>query len=170
LFGVLPQAGLLCVMEALEKEVKLNESSLESLYSLSWEMLSEMHRAGITIGSHTKTHAILTKESQPKVLEELTGSRQQLEKRLGVAIQHIAYTDGQFDTKTLSAVAASGYRFGYTTCHHRNPRYPVLTIPRHILWETSCMDVLGRFSSSMMNCHVNGVFKLIDRCRDNHGT
>jgi len=168
LLKVLPQAGLRCVMEALENEIKLNESTLKSLYPLSWEMLAEMNRAGITIGSHTKTHSILTNESQPNVLEELTDSRQQLEKKLGVVTQHIAYPDGRFDTKTLSAVAAAGYRFGYTICQHRDPRYPFLTIPRHVLWEYSCLDVLGQFSSSIMSCQANGVFKLVDRCRQDH--
>jgi peptidoglycan/xylan/chitin deacetylase (PgdA/CDA1 family) len=154
-------------METLENEVKLDESKLKSLYPLTWEMVSEMHRAGMTIGSHSKTHALLANESEPKVLEELTDSRQLLEQRLGVPVRHIAYPDGRFDAKTLSAAAASGYRFGYTICQHRDSRYPLLTIPRHVLWEKSCMDWLGRFSPSMMSCHVNGVFKL-NHCDRDH--
>jgi peptidoglycan/xylan/chitin deacetylase (PgdA/CDA1 family) len=167
LLRVIPQAGLRCLIEALENEISLDESKLNSLYTLNWDMVSEMQRTGITIGSHSKTHALLANESQPKVMEELTDSRQTLEKRLGKPIRHIAYPDGRFDQNTLNAAAASGYRFGYTICQHRDSRHPLLTIPRHVLWENSCIDMDGRFSPAIMSCNVNGIFKL-NHCEKNH--
>jgi hypothetical protein len=102
-----------------------------------------------------------------KVLEELTDSRQELEKRLEIPIRHIAYPDGRFDAKTLNAAAASGYRFGYTICQHRDPHYPLLTIPRRVLWENSCMDQHERFSPAIMSCHASGIFK-VNHCGQDH--
>jgi peptidoglycan/xylan/chitin deacetylase (PgdA/CDA1 family) len=77
------------------------------------------------------------------VREKITGSRQALEKRLGVPIQHFAYPDGRFNRAVVAAVAAPGYRFGYTTCLHRDSAGPSLTIPRIVFWENFC---LGRGS------------------------
>lgn len=168
LLAALPQADIYRLIEALEAEVRIEESALEGLRPLNWEMLSEMHHTGMTIGSHTKTHVLLTNESQQKVLEETAGSRQELERRLGITIKHFAYPDGRFNTATVSAVAAAGYRFGYTTCQHRDPHYPLLTIPRRLLWENSCLDALGHFSSVIMSCQVNGVLDFVARCRQDH--
>lgn len=168
LLEALPQGEIERIIEALEARVELKEGELEELRPLSWEMLAEMQRAGITVGSHTRTHAILTNESRRKVIEEAEGSRRALEARLGIAISHFAYPDGRFDSASVAAVAASGYRFGYTTCPHRDANYPLLTIPRKLLWERSSLDALGRFSSAIMSCQVNGAFDLVAGCRQNH--
>jgi len=49
-------------------------------------------------------------------------------------------------TPSVQLPRTSGFQFAYTTCRHRLPTYPHLTIPRKLLWENSCMDSLGRFS------------------------
>lgn len=164
----LPQVGVRQVIAALEAQVEMEESAPEAHRSLSWEMISEMHRAGITIGSHTVTHAVLTNEGSGRVRDEVAGSRRELGDRLGTNIDHIAYPDGRFDASTVRAVAASGYRFGYTTCWHQHPDYPLLTIPRKLLWEKSGLDALGRFSGAIMSCHVNRVFDFGSRCSQDH--
>jgi peptidoglycan/xylan/chitin deacetylase (PgdA/CDA1 family) len=169
LLDSLPQDAVQHVMEALEAETQLNETALREFHPLSEEMLSEMHRSGITIGSHTKTHALLTNESREKILDETAGSRRELEKRLGVEIRHFAYPNGQFNPAVVGAVAAAGYRFGYTSCRHRDPRYPLLTLPRHLFWEESCLDTAGRFSEAVLSCHTSGIFRFTAACRRNHG-
>jgi peptidoglycan/xylan/chitin deacetylase (PgdA/CDA1 family) len=170
LFTALPQAELYRVIGALEAEVKIDESSLKELHACSWDMLAEMQRAGVTIGSHTQTHALLTNERWHKVLDETAGSRQVLESKLGIVIKHFAYPNGSFNAAAVRAVAMSGCRFAYTTCLHRDPHYPLLTIPRKLLWENSCLDVLGRFSPSIMGCQVNGTIEFAVHCKQDHGT
>jgi peptidoglycan/xylan/chitin deacetylase (PgdA/CDA1 family) len=164
----LPPTEIHRVAEALEAEVGTDEEALKGCLPLNWEMLSEMHRTGITIGSHTKTHVWLTRESPERMTEEIAGSRQELERRLGVAIQHFAYPDGRFNPAVVDAVAASGYRFGYTTCPHRDHRHPSLTLPRLVLWENFCLDSFGRFSPAILSCHVNGIFRFSTGCRRSH--
>jgi len=168
LFTALPQAQLDRVNEALEAEVAIDESALKELHACSWDMLAEMHRAGVTIGSHTQTHALLPNECWHKVLDETAGSRQVLERKLGITSNHFAYPNGSFSAAAVRAVAVSGYRLAYTTCRHRDPTYPLLTLPRKFLWENSCMDALGRFSSSIMSCQAHGVFDSVARCRQDH--
>ena len=36
------------------------------------------------------------------------------------------------------------------------------------LWENSCLDALGRFSSPIMSCQAHGVFDVFARCRQDH--
>jgi peptidoglycan/xylan/chitin deacetylase (PgdA/CDA1 family) len=168
LLQALPQADLFRVIDALETKVGIPERILEDLRPLNWAMLAEMLRAGITVGSHTQTHALLPNESFSKVLDETFLSRQEIERRLVVRADHFAYPCGRFNPLVVSAVAAAEYRFAYTICRHRDPIHPRLTIPRVMLWENSCLGALRAFSPAVLSCHVNGIFAPSDACRQNH--
>lgn len=160
----LSQPDICRVIEALEAQVTIEESKLKELHPLTWEMVFEMHRAGMTIGSHTRTHALLPNERWERVLDETASSRRALERILGTSIIHFAYPDGRFNAATVNSVAEAGYRFAYTTCCHRNPVHALLTIPRTILAETSCMDALGNFSPSIMSCVAHRAFDFAYQC------
>jgi peptidoglycan/xylan/chitin deacetylase (PgdA/CDA1 family) len=164
----LSRADVRLIIDALEDEVGFDEGAARSLFPMTWDMLARMQRAGVVIGSHTRTHAWLTLEDREEALDELCGSRRELESRLGTTVRHFAYPDGRFDKETAGMVAAAGYRFGYTTCSHRDPNYPLLTIPRRMLWQNSCLDARGRFSPAILSCHVRGVFDLLHGCEQDH--
>jgi len=168
LLTTLCQEELARVLAALEERLSIDTDRLDGLKPLTWAMLAEMQRGGITVGSHTRTHALLTRESPSRMLEETVGARQALEERLGVPIDHFAYPDGAFNTETVEAVARAGYRFAYTTCHHRDRRHPLLTIPRCVLWENSCLDPGGRFSAAVASCVTSGIFHFASGCRHRH--
>jgi len=137
--------------------------------TLTWEMIDEMRSAGVTFGSHSRTHALLTHESPKRMRDEILGSRQTLEARLKTRVDHFAYPDGRFDSSTLIATAGAGYRFGYTVCGHRDPKFPLLTLPRRILWERACVDARGAFSGAVLACLIGGVFDVLSPCRLTHG-
>src|SRR5207253_3153774 len=80
-----------------------------------------------------------------------------------------AYPDGRFDVNTASAVAST-YQYAYTTCQHQLSEFPLVTIPRKILWEHSCTDAQGRFSPAVMSCLAVGMFDLISKCGHRHGS
>jgi len=156
------------VTDILEEKLQSKEDALDSMKPLNQAMLAEMVQSGITIGSHTQTHILLTKESRFTVQQELEGSRRDLETKLGMPIRHFAYPDGRFDHRTVQAVAAAGYRYAYTTCRHRDPHYPLLTIPRKILWENSCLDASGSFSPDVMSCQMSHLFDFLPGCGQDH--
>lgn len=164
-----PQAEIVRMIGALESRIGLNPYPADEMAPLKWEMISEMIAAGMTIGSHTKTHPALTNERRDKVIEEVGESRERLKEKLGIEIKHFAYPDGRLSPDVVGAVRASGYRYAYTTCRHRDPVRPLLTIPRKVLWENSCADTLGCFSPAIMSCHANGVFDLAFGCPHDHG-
>jgi peptidoglycan/xylan/chitin deacetylase (PgdA/CDA1 family) len=168
LLATLPQFELHCLVEALESEIGIEKDALEPHRSLTWEMVVEMHRAGITIGSHTKTHAVLINENWDKIFDEVKGSHAELERKLGTEIKHLAYPDGQFNAAAIMATTTSGYRYGYTTCRHRDPIHPFFTIPRVLLWENACLDSRGRFSPPILNCLLRGLFDFRLACDRDH--
>jgi peptidoglycan/xylan/chitin deacetylase (PgdA/CDA1 family) len=131
-------------------------------------MLEEMQRAGFTIGSHTASHALLTNESMMDILRELISSQSELKVRLGGATPYFAYPDGRFHGQAVRAVKSCRYDFAFSTCLHRDPEYPLLTVPRKVLWEKSCIDPFGSFDPSVMECLIARVFDFMSPCRKNH--
>jgi peptidoglycan/xylan/chitin deacetylase (PgdA/CDA1 family) len=161
-----PWYGLQRVIRALESEDSMPEHAFSP--SITWEELDRIRRAGIVVGSHTRTHIVMTNETRNRVIDEAAGSRQELERRLGAPVRHFAYPSGIYNAASVSAVAAAGYRFGYTTCAHRSSEHPLLTVPRTLWWEGSGLDSNRALSESIMSCQVNGAFELVAGCRQNH--
>ena len=164
----LPRWDVTRVADALEERIGVDPEAGGDMLPLTWEMLARMQRGGMTIGSHTRTHAWLTRASAAELTDEVEGSRRTIEARLGTTVAHFAYPDGHFDGRTVRAVAGTGYRFAYTTCGHRDPYRPMLTIPRRLLWQNSCLDGGGSFSPAVMRCQVSGVFELAAPCGQAH--
>ena len=165
----LPQDRIEKILAALEQEVHVEQSVFDEMSPLSWEMIAEMHRSGFTIGSHTMTHALLSRESPPRAHAELLGSKQALEGKLNCEVKHFAYPDGRFNSSVVNAVKSSGYHYAYGICRVRDPRYPLLTIPRKVLWEGACLNAFGQFSPAVMDCHANWAFDSLHRCEHDHG-
>ncbi len=161
-------AALQQLMNHLEGEDPISEADLAPSYSVTWEMLDRIQRVGVIVGSHTKTHPLLANESADRVMEEAAGSRAELEARLRTDVQHFAYPSGVFNTTSVNAVAAAGYRFAYTTCTHRSTQYPLLTVPRGLLWENACLDGNRAFSGAIMRCQVQRAFELVAGCKQAH--
>jgi len=136
--------------------------------SVSWANIDEMRRAGVTIGSHTKTHAWLANESNEKAFEEIAESKAELERRLGAPADHFAYPGGQFTPPVVEMVARAGYRYAYTACEHHDSTHPSLTIQRLLLWEGSSIGADGRFSSVILNCQTHGLWPPARRCERVH--
>lgn len=166
LLGSLDQEALAGICATLELEFGTGGPVPRSL---SWDEVARMSRAGLTVGSHTITHALLTRESADRVIRETAASRAEIESRLGVRVGHFVYPDGCFDAAAVRAVAAAGYRYAYTGCRHRDATYPLLTLPRRVLWEGSTLGALGRFSADVLSGQINGIFDLADRCPGEHG-
>ena len=165
----LPQSAVESLATVLEKTIPPDPNILEEMAPLTWSMIEEMHRNGITIGSHTVSHALLTGESTNRIQYELRLSKQTLESRLKSTVKHFAYPDGRFNPAVVQAVQAAGYRYAYGICRTRDSVYPLLTIPRKVLWEKACVDAMGRFSPAVMNCQVYWAFDDVARCEHDHG-
>ena len=168
LLNTFPQSTLEKVIARLEAGGPCRADRCEEMAPLTWDMIQTMHRDGITIGSHTQSHRLLTKESADVALSELSESRRILQQRLGAPIEHFAYPDGRFNPMVTQAVNTAGYRYAYGICRSRDEKLPLLTIPRKVLWERSCLNAFGQFSSVIMNCHAYGAFDTKGHCEHDH--
>jgi peptidoglycan/xylan/chitin deacetylase (PgdA/CDA1 family) len=169
LLKTLPREKVEQIIAALESTVPFDKSIMREFVPLTWDMIETMHRSGITIGSHTKSHTLLTAEKLETATTELKESKAMIESRLKARIDHFAYPDGRFNPPVVGAVNSCGYQFAYSICRRRDAQRPLLTIPRKVLWERACLNAWGRFSPSVMTCHANGVFDPEDRCDHDHG-
>ena len=79
----------------------------------SWEELAELQRNGVAVQAHGVTHAALSSLGEDAVRDELTGSKIQLEERLGSPVQVFAYPYGDAGHPLLQRLLPSlGYRAG----------------------------------------------------------
>lgn len=95
--------------------LKPNTSDLEKSKVMSWDQVIEMSENGMEIGSHTKTHPILTKLSNEEKREEIVGSKNIIEEKTGKSCIVISYPVGgkdAYDEKIIKYVKGAGYEFG----------------------------------------------------------
>jgi len=166
--NTLTHGEIAAALDWLEARIPL-PSDVEAMAPLTWDMIRSMQAAGMTIGSHTARHCLLSIETVETARNELMRSKETLERQLGVPVKHFAYPDGRFSPAITEAVNDAGYKCAYGTCQSRDSRFPLLTIPRKVLWERSCLNALERFSASIMNCHANWLFDHRNRCEHDHG-
>jgi len=138
--------------------------------TVTWEMVHDIRRRGFTIGSHTRTHVSLPVESPERIAAELQESKAELESHLGEPIDHFAYPGGHFNSSVVDAVARAGYRFAYTACRHDDPRSPLLTIHRLLLWQGSSVNGDGEFIPEILSCQAHDLWPPARRCERVHGS
>jgi peptidoglycan/xylan/chitin deacetylase (PgdA/CDA1 family) len=86
------------------------------LRNMTWSDLESLLEQGHMIGAHTRTHARLSQVAESGLESEIVSCGDTLERRLGVPIEHFAYTFGDlasFGAKPF-AIARSRYRFIYS--------------------------------------------------------
>ena len=81
---------------------------------LTWDQLREMEQNGITMQSHTVTHAPLPELPDDRIREELVESKKQAEVELGHPIEFIAYPTGVHDLHIVGIAKEAGYKGGFT--------------------------------------------------------
>jgi peptidoglycan/xylan/chitin deacetylase (PgdA/CDA1 family) len=136
--------------------------------AMTWPMVRQMQRDGFIIGSHTRSHVALPKESAATTADELIESKRDIEHQLGESVDHFAYPGGQFTPAVVEALERAGYRYAYTACPHSDARYPALTIERLLLWEGSSVDAAGEFSPAILECQAQDLWPPARVCRRCH--
>ena len=96
------------------------------LKSLSWDQLATLRDEGVEIGAHTASHQNLRdpRGKSPEAYEawlhdEIIGSKQILEKKLGVRCAVFAYPEGRYNTKVLDVVKAADFDASFTVYGQR---------------------------------------------------
>lgn len=82
---------------------------------LGWEEVEEMARHGISFGSHTKSHAIITQINTDKIIEELSVSKMAVENYTRKPVRFFSYPNGYYHERHIELVKNAGY-IGAFTC------------------------------------------------------
>lgn len=76
---------------------------------LSWEQILRLRADNIRLGAHTRTHCSLPDVPDDEAMEEIEGSRDDLERRLRTAVNAFAYPYGRYDDRAVAAVNRTGF-------------------------------------------------------------
>jgi peptidoglycan/xylan/chitin deacetylase (PgdA/CDA1 family) len=88
---------------------------------MTWTQVRELHRAGVSFGSHTVTHPQLGRVNRMQQQNELRYSKSAIEDRLGVAVESFAYPfafpehNRTFTRQLREDLEMCGYRNGVCT-------------------------------------------------------
>lgn len=91
-------------------EFFVNTSTVGTPGYISWRQIAEMHRAGMSIQSHSHDHVALSPLPRIALERQLMTSKQMLEDRLGTAVDYLAAPYGLWNQRVLDAAQAVGYR------------------------------------------------------------
>jgi peptidoglycan/xylan/chitin deacetylase (PgdA/CDA1 family) len=83
--------------------------------SVSPEEAKELVRLGFTVGSHSSTHAIVTRESAERARAEIEESRKTLCEWIEQPVLHFAYPNGNASDETEKLTRSAGYEAAWTT-------------------------------------------------------
>ena len=105
---------------------------------MSVQQLAELNARSFDIGAHSRTHVDLRGCSGDQLVDEVRGSRADLEEWLGAPVAAFAYPYGALDARIQRAVRDAGFTIGVTT--HRawvRPGSDALALPRNFAGEYS---------------------------------
>jgi peptidoglycan/xylan/chitin deacetylase (PgdA/CDA1 family) len=82
------------LLERLEVNEKLGRHFGERVM-LNWDEVQEMRKDGITIGSHSHTHPILSRMPIQKAKDEILNSKKVVEKNVNIEVKHFSFPNGR---------------------------------------------------------------------------
>ena len=82
---------------------------------LMWGELKQMMANGFDVGSHTMRHAYLPDLKPEDQWKEITGSKESIERNLGIKLKYFCYPSGGFNETIKDMLKKSGYEGACTT-------------------------------------------------------
>ncbi|MCC9621257.1 polysaccharide deacetylase family protein [Thalassospira sp. MA62] len=95
--------------------VFVSTEQIDAGYSnyMTWDMVRELARDGVTIGGHSQNHAHLPDLDIDGVKQELAHSAQRFEEELGFVPDLFAYPYGEANADVIAAVKDAGYKAAF---------------------------------------------------------
>jgi peptidoglycan/xylan/chitin deacetylase (PgdA/CDA1 family) len=84
---------------------------------MTWDMLREMHEAGMDIEVHGREHLSMAGQGHDWLVYHLLGPAEAIEVRLGYRPRFLAYPSGQYDQDVIFTARQIGYWGAVTTVH-----------------------------------------------------
>jgi peptidoglycan/xylan/chitin deacetylase (PgdA/CDA1 family) len=109
---------------------------------LIWPEVRALHEAGMEIGSHSRTHSRLPDVEEKVLLDELVGSKREIEAGLGAPVDLFAYPYNSVRARIEGAVLSAGYRAAVAGQDHGG-RNVVALYRIGVYRETSPQELVG---------------------------
>jgi peptidoglycan/xylan/chitin deacetylase (PgdA/CDA1 family) len=124
---------------------QLGEQPARSPVVLSWNQLRQLANDGVTLGSHTRTHPILTQISPIQIREEIKGSQQDLKKEIGHALPIFCYPYGDHNNLVASILKQEGISLAFTVLpgENRLASADLLRLRRTTIWPRTTLPIFG---------------------------
>ena len=127
-----PEADLRTAVDTLCCDHTVDPAALVERYCLDWPGIEALARHPlVTVGAHTLSHPMLAKHAEGTARREIGEGRAVLERRLGRAVQHLAYPVGDpasAGAREFRLACEAGYASAVTTrpgllfpAHDRHP-------------------------------------------------
>lgn len=142
-------------MSALEAAVG-GEQVPDWASMMSWEQITELHRAGHEIGSHSMTHPLLPDLSDERLNDEISASRLRLASATGGEVASFCYPNGSYDARCLKAVRAAGYECAVTTTPGLNRKTSPFELRRSDMDYARLESRTGEFSKERLLLRLSG--------------
>lgn len=109
-------ATIFVITGLIEGKIQLSRyrKNPQSARPLSWEMLRELKRGGVEIGSHSLTHRELTGLSRSEAEREIEESARLIREKTGVNPEWFSYPRGKFNPELIELARPAGYRGAVT--------------------------------------------------------
>ncbi|HEX3094695.1 MAG TPA: polysaccharide deacetylase family protein [Candidatus Angelobacter sp.] len=141
--------GVLQSMSALQAVTTVDRT-------MTWQQIEELQSGGVTFGSHTSTHEILTTIPAAQAEKEIISSRRLIQEKLKVPCSLFSYPNGDCSDQVRGLVAAAGYKFAFLNLDPGvwTRDCDPLLIPRVNVCEYHLVDAKGNFSPLIFNYAV----------------
>jgi peptidoglycan/xylan/chitin deacetylase (PgdA/CDA1 family) len=124
-------------------EVEIPSLQLQGQELMTWAQIIEVSRNGITIGSHTHEHTILSRQSSSEMKKQIRMSKKILERKINKKVESIAYPVGGYshfnqDAKDISKELGFKLGFSFLTGVNRFPEIDLFDVKRGVMqsyWE-----------------------------------
>lgn len=110
---------------------------------LTWNQLRQLANDGVTLGSHTRTHPILTQISAIQIREEIRKSQQDLKREIGYALPIFCYPNGDHNDVVTKILRAEGISLAFTVLpgENRLDSADLLRLRRTCIWPRTSLPV-----------------------------
>lgn len=123
----------------------------KSFTHLSWGKIKEMHKYGVTIGSHSHLHPDYSRSPHDVVKKDMKESLEIISDKIGERIKYLSYPFGRIRESQIELVGEVGYEKAFISTPNQNDnpyflgRWAVYTIDT--LFNLSAKVGLNRFNT-----------------------
>lgn len=148
------------IIRHLEEQIDEPLSELESKEALlGWNEVKEMANNGISFGSHTQTHPIVTREPIQTVRKEIVNSKMEIEKHLKRSCTAFAYPNGDWNESVRKVVVESDYDCACSLSRTRlSSGIDLYSLRRRVVHEGFAAGAGGKFSQCVFAAQLAGFF------------